>query len=234
MIAAVVLAAAAGGLVAQGLPQRIAARLDPPVARPDLAAAAGGRVGALTLAGARAWLAEDVGAVRAQAAITRAVVVEVRAHHAAWLAPITLQGAPVRGRRTRADVRPTGPLAVRVVTAADEADVHAPLARHVERSAVALGWSGVGALARRLARPLGLAVGATQLALGLVDEGAARQPPGTRAGDAIVCRRAAVRVTSAATGRSRQVPAWRVAVLRDGRLVLDALSADDPCRAPAG
>ena len=234
VIGGVALAFAAGGLLAGGLPQRIADRLDPPVARPDLAAAAGGRAGALTLAGAQAWLAEDVGPVQARAAVERAVVAELHAHHAAWLGPTTLSGAPIRGRRTRAAVVPFGPVAVRVVRADDERRARATTADRIEAETILLGWSGVGALARRLARPLGLAVGAAQLALGLVDEGEARQPPGTRAGDAIVCRRAALRIASAATGRVRRASAWRVGVLRDGRLVLDALSADDPCRAPAG
>lgn len=234
MIGGVALALAAGGVLANGLPQRIAARLDPAVARPDLAAAAGGRPGALTLTGARAWLAEDVGSAQARRAVDRAIVAELRARHAAWLRPVVLLGAPIRGRRSRAEVVPLGPVEVRVVGARDEALARVPATARVEAGARALTWSGIGALARRLARPLGMAVGAAQLALGLIDEGAARQPPGTRAGDAFACRRAAIRITATATGRVRRATAWRIAVLRDGRVVRDALSADDPCRAPAG
>lgn len=241
VIGGVALAFAAGALVADGLPARLATRLAPPATRLDratLAAAIAGRRDVPTLAGAEAWLAEDVGATAARREVARAIVAAVRSHHGAWLRPFAITGAAVRGRRTRAVVEPRGAIEVRLVDAEDERRADGAALTGADRvgaGAITLGWSGAGALARRVARPLGLAVGAAQLALGLVDGAEARQPPGTRAGDVLVCRRVAIRIEAAALpGRSRVVRGWRVGVLRDGRLVLDAVADHDPCRSPAG
>ena len=218
-------------------PRRIAAALEPPqtdAERARLAAdAIAARPGALSMLGAQAWLEETEGPDEAQAAITAGVAVALRRDHRAWGADLHLVGPPLRGRQARSTVRTVGPLESRVVTFADERRHTAPptLDDRASALATALGWQGASVIARRIARPLGLAVSAIQLAVGLAD-GETSLPPGARAGDVVVCRRATV-ATRSAVGRHTTHTAWRTGVLRDGRLILDAVATANPCRAPA-
>ncbi|MGI9117694.1 MAG: hypothetical protein ACR2JV_08700 [Gaiellales bacterium] len=222
----------------------IASRVAAALARPmtsaalgdaDIDAAIAGRPGALSVLGARAWLADDVGPAAAHDRIVRRVAAAMTGDHPAWGTPLTIHGAPLRGRRARTTITATGALEVRVVGFADERDAATPptLEDRAGAAATSLGWAGAGALARRIARPLGLAVGAVQLAAGLIESDTAL-PAGTRAGDIVVCR-PAVAVTREAVrpGHESRLGVWRVGVLRDGRLILDAVAPEDRC-APTG
>jgi hypothetical protein len=122
----------------------------------------------------------------------------------------------------------------RVVTFADERVRTAPptLDDRAAALAAALGWQGASTIARRIARPLGLADSAIKLAVGLA-AGETALPPGARAGDVVVCRRASVSTRSGVALRATSRVAWRIGVLRDGRLILDGVTTDNPCAAPA-
>ena len=236
-----VTAAIAGTTVwaAADRPQRIAVALDggshgATPSAPALTAAVEGRPGAISALGAQAWLEEAAGRADARRVLTRTVA-EVMAHdHPGWGAELRMAGAPIRGRRSRSTARVTGPIESRVVSFADERGLSAPptIADRAGAVATALGWQGAGTVARRVARPLGLAVSAIQLAVGLAD-GDMGLPPGARAGDIVVCRRALVAVEGGALPGRTTHTAWRTGVLRDGRLILDAVTSADPCRAPA-
>ena len=240
VVAAVAVALAAGSLAARGLAGAVAARLDHGSTRPgeaELAAAAGGDDGALGLLGVRAWLAEGEGRAMAEAAVDDAVRAELARSHPAWGGALRLVGPAVRGRRTITEVRPTGPVAVHVVGVAEEAAAGAqgtPTRDRAAAGATSLGWAAAQSLAQRIARPLGLAVAAVQMALSMEDQALA-PPAGERAGDAIACRAVEVRTTGGPVARPRRIAGlWRVGILRDGRLVADAVRAGpDPCRAPA-
>jgi hypothetical protein len=129
-----------------------------------------------------------------------------------------------------------GPLAVRVVSFDDEAALAAPPTSRdrATAAATALSWSAAGALAQRIARPLGLAVSAVRMLIGLA-EPAPGLPPGGRAGDVLACRPATVTITSALHPvRPLRSAAWRVVVLRDGRVIADLVAPTNPCGAPVG
>ncbi len=221
-------------------PQRIAAALAPaspntPPSISMLTGAVAGTPGAISALGAQTWLEEAIGSDRARTALTHAAGAVLAREHPDWGAELHVVGAPIRGRRTRSTVRATGPLESRVVSFADERALSAPptITDRAGAVATALGWQGAGMIARRVARPLGLAVSAIQLAVGLA-EGDTGLPPGARAGDIIVCRRALATAEGGALPGRTTHTAWRTGVLRGGRLILDAVASADPCRAPAG
>ena len=240
LLAAVGVALGAGALAMGALPARIAARLDPPApgrATAALTAAVRGDARAPSLLGAAAWLAEDVGDDDARRAVAAAVRRVVALDHPAWSRPLLLHGSAIRGRRTQAMIRAFGAVEVRVVSEDDErrAAIGGPtaLGRMLDGGRE-LAWAGVQSLARRIARPLGIAVAIAQLALGLRAADVALAP-GARAGDAVVCRRAEAVVSGGSMPRTRRIDGlWRGAVLRDGRLIADAVrGGTSPCRAPA-
>jgi hypothetical protein len=55
-----------------------------------------------------------------------------------------------------------------------------------------LAWSATSALAQRIARPLGLAVGVVRRLVGLATEPVGGQPAGERAGDVLICQPATI------------------------------------------
>lgn len=240
LVGAVGAAFAVGAVATSELANRVAARLEPAAvdhleAR-ALAASLHGERGAVSLPGARAWLVEERGEEQADRLLTAAVGRELAQFHPGWGSELRIVGPPVRGRRATAMVRSRGPIAVRVVTADDEraaATGPTPIER-AGAGATSLAWSGAGTAAQRLARPLGIAVSALQAVLGVVG-GDTAQPPGARAGDAIVCRSATATVTGGTRPGIRSIDGlWRIGVLREGTLILDAVRAGpSPCRLPA-
>jgi hypothetical protein len=220
-------------------PRRLARALehsptDADRAQRAVADAIAARPGALSTLGAQAWLEETQGRDRARATLTAAVADGMRTEHSAWGNEVRLLGPPIRGRRELSIVRSTGPVESRVVTFADERVRTAPptLDDRAAASAVTFGWQGASTIAQRLARPLGLAVSAIKLAVSLAT-GDTALPPGARAGDVVVCRRASVSTRSGVALRATSRVAWRIGVLRDGRLILDGVASDNPCAAPA-
>jgi hypothetical protein len=220
-------------------PRRIASALerssnDAERAQRSAADAIAARPGAISTLGAQAWLEETLGRDRARTAITTAVADAMRTEHRAWGGDVRMQGPPIRGRRELSIVRSTGPVESRIITFADERVRTAPpsLDDRAAALAVALGWQGASTIARRVARPLGLAVSAIKLAVGLAT-GETALPPGARAGDVVVCRRASVSTRGGVGLRATARVAWRIGVLRDGRLILDGVASDNPCAAPA-
>ncbi len=197
-----------------------------------------GRTGAISLGGARAWLAESIGNDAADQQLHRAIVARLSAHHPSWLADLTIRSLPSRSGTRRVVARGTGEIAVRVITASDEALYGAGQTTGTERTvaaATSLGWDGAGIVARRIARPLGLALSAIHLLAGLSPD-ADPQPPATRADDIVLCRPVilltATRTTYSTLPRGH---AWRIGVLRDDQLILDTISSTDgPCVGPAG
>ena len=241
MIVAVGAAVAVGGLATNEIAQHVAARLAP--SSPDqlelrsLAAAVRGEATAPSLQGAEAWLAEQYGATGARRHIAAAVVAELLRAHPRWGEDVRLAGASHPAPPATATLRSEVATEVRIVTAADEraAGMGPAASERAAAGAASLAWSGIGALAQRIARPLGLAVGVVRALLGAqTDEPA--QEPGTRAGDAIVCRPTTALITGRGLPAGRRISGlWRVGILRDGRLILDAVhSGTSPCRLPAG
>lgn len=220
-------------------PLRIARALVPgatprPLADQTVAAAVRGEPGALSPLGIEAQLREEDPAT-ADERVVAAVARVMREHHRAWGEDLRIIGPPLRGQRATSTVRTSGPVQARVVSFADERDrTRGPSAADRAGAAGAnLAWQSAGAMAQRIARPLGLAVGAVQLAAGLL-EGDDALPAGVRAGDIVVCRTATIDIRGGAVPRPVQRHGWRVGVLRAGRLILDAVAAENPCAAPAG
>ena len=241
VIVAVGAALAAGSLATSEVARHVAERLAPSPADelgPQLlAAAVRGDQNALSLQGAEAWLAEEHGVATARRQIAAAVVAEVLRAHPRWGEDVRLTGASHRSSPPAATLTSGAATEVRIITAADErAAGMGPNARErAAAGAASLVWSGIGALAQRIARPLGLAVGAVRALLSAqADE--PLQEPGTRAGDVIVCRPTTALITGRGLPAGRRVGGlWRVGVLRDGRLIVDAVrSGTSPCRLPAG
>jgi hypothetical protein len=236
LILAVAAALALAGLTQTGLPNRIAAALgggapaDAP-ATADLAAAVAGAPDAPTPLGARAWLAEAVGPDAAERELERAVERHLRARHPGWLDDAALGEIAIAASTT---THP-GRVVVRIVGHGEElrhAQRRTTRGERVRAGVLALLLDGATTLAHRISRPLGLV--ASGLRLVATPRTPDPLPPGSRAGDVIACRPVLVtrhvplRGQASATARG-----WRVVVLRDGRIVADALTADDrACRAP--
>ena len=193
-----------------------------------------GRPGALSPLGAIAWLRDD-DASAAPSRLVTAVATTMQVQHPTWGRELHVAGAPIRGRRSTSTVQSTGTLQVRVVTFADERALtrDPSLADRAGAAGTNLAWQGAGALARRITRPLGLVVSAVQLAAGMIS-GDDALPAGVRAGDIVVCRAALIEVHGGVLPGRQSHHGWRVGVLRDGRLILDAVVSDNPCAAPAG
>jgi len=203
-----------------------------PRAPMDLAAAVGGAPGAPSPLGARAWLAETIGPAAADRELGQAVEELLRDRHPSWLRDAAIGEIAIEASAAQH----AGRIVVRVVGHHEEQ-------RHAERTTtpgeriragvLALLVDGATTLAHRISRPLGLAASGLRLiaAPGTPDP----LPPGSRAGDLIACRPVLVTRHVPLRGQSSPTaPGWRIVILRDGRVVADALSADDrPCRAPA-
>ncbi len=219
------------------LPERVAALLGgdsptAPQARTALTAAVRGTPGAPSPLGARTWLAEAVGPAAADREVHRAVEQLLRERHPAWLRDTAVGEIAIEASATQQ----AGRIVVRVVGHHEEQ-------RHAERTTtpgeriragvLALLIDGATTLAHRLSRPFGLMVSG----LRLIAAPAAPDPlpPGSRAGDLIACRPVLVTRHVPLRGQSSlTAPGWRIVILREGRVVADALSADDrACRAPA-
>ena len=225
------------------LVQTITERLDgtatpSPTATLALDQSLSGRTGAISLGGARAWLAESIGTDAADRQLRTAIVTRLPERHPSWLADLTIQSLPSRSGARRVVARGTGEIAIRVITASDEALYGAGQTTGTDRTvaaATALGWDGAGIVADRIARPLGLAVSAIHLLAGLSPD-ADPQPPATRADDIVLCRPVilltATRTTYSTLPRGH---AWRIGVLRNDQLILDTISStDSPCTGSAG
>lgn len=240
VIAAVAAAIAIGGVAAVRMASQVAERLAPRasdrMAGEALAAAAAGAPNAVGLLGAEAWLAEEHGPAQARRLIADAVVTELLRAHPRWGDDVHVPGASRGGSAPKATLQSIARTQVRIVTAADERAAGAgPDARErTAAGAASLAWSGIGELAQRIARPLGLAVGMVRALLS-ARTGEPMQAPGTRAGDAIVCRPASAVITGRLTPAGRRISGlWRVGVLRDGRIILDEVrGGPSPCRLPA-
>ena len=219
------------------LPGRIAAALAGEAAAPvpataALAASVAGAPDAPTPLGARAWLAESIGPEAADRELGRAAERHLRARHPRWLRDAAIGAVAIDASAAQH----AGRLRVRVV-GHDEELRHA---RHrttrgerVRAGALALLLDGATTLAHRISRPLGLA--ASGLRLVATPATPDPLPPGSRAGDVIACRPVLVTRHVPLRGQgSTTAHGWRVAILRDGRLIADALTADDrACRVPA-
>ena len=210
----------------------------PPAATLALDNALSGRTGVISLGGARAWLAESIGTDAADQQLHTAIVARLPAHHPSWLADLTIRSLPSRTGTRRIVARGTGEISLRVIMASDEALYAAGQTTGTDRAiaaATALGWDGAGIVARRIARPLGLALSAIHLLAGLSADADPR-PPATRADDIVLCR-PVVLVTANRTAYSPlpRGQAWRIGVLRHDQLILDTISSTDgPCVGPAG
>jgi len=210
----------------------------PPAATLALDHALSGRTGAMSLGGARAWLAESIGGDAADQQLRTAIITRLPEHHPSWLAGLTIRSLPSRTGTRRIVARGTGEISLRVITASDEALYAAGQTTGTDRTiaaATALGWDGAGIVARRIARPLGLALSAIHLLAGL-STGTDPQPPATRADDIVLCRPVVLLTTSRTTYSTLpRGHAWRIGVLRDDQLILDTISSTDgPCVGPAG
>lgn len=197
-----------------------------------------GSTGAISLGGARAWLAESIGIDAADQQLRTTIVARLPVHHPSWLADLTIRSLPSRSGTRRVVARGNGEISLRVITASDEALYAAGQTTGTDRTvaaATALGWDGAGIVADRIARPLGLALSAIHLLAGLSAD-ADPQPPATRADDIVLCR-PVVLMTASLTGYSPlpRGQAWRIGVLRDDQLILDTISStDSPCTGSAG
>lgn len=241
-----VLTLAVGGvLVAASLwqgatiPAQLARALQPtPRQTPDarvLSAAFRGEPTALSPLGAQSWLVEEVGAPAARVQLAATAHAHLVRIYPAWDDDQHIVGVPLRGRSPQTVIRAAGSPTVRIVTFAEEAAASTPPTTG-ERTAAAvasLAWSATSALAQRIARPLGLAVGVVRRLVGLATEPVG-QPAGERAGDVLICQPATI--LHASPAHATPLPrerVWRVGVLRDGRLIQHGLAPHDPCRAPA-
>ncbi len=209
----------------------------PPASTPVLGEALSGHAGGISLAGARAWLAESIGIVAADQQIRAAIVARLPERHPAWLADLTIRTLPSRSGSRYVVAHGTGDVSTRLVTASDEAGFAAISTTGKDRAvatATELGWDGAGTIARRVARPLGLAISAVHLLTSLTS-GDAPQPAGTRADDILLCRPVALLMSTQTTRSSIPlVQGWRVGVLRRDELILDAIATNNPCKGPAG
>ncbi len=243
LLVAALLTATTATIVHTDLVQTITDRLGttatpPPAATLALDQALSGRAGAISLGGARAWLAESSGTDAADRQLRTAIVTRLPEHHPSWLADLTIRSLPSRSGTRWIVARGAGEISLRVVTASDEALYAAGQTTGTDRAiaaATALGWDGAGIVARRIARPLGLALSAIHLLAGLSPD-ADPQPPATRADDIVLCRPVilltATRTTYSTLPRGH---AWRIGVLRDDQLILDTISSTNrPCVGPAG
>lgn len=237
LVLAVAAALALVILARGGLAATVAAALSgdaPPDAGAEraLTQAIAGGPGAPSPLGARAWLAESVGEDTAERMLEEAVLTHLATRYPGWDGDVPIGTVAIAAS---AAVHP-GRTVVRVVDHAEElrhsGSTTTPGAR-ARAGALALLWDGSVALGHRIARPLGLALSG----LRLVAESDEHDPlpPGARAGDVVVCRPVLVARRSPLRGPVTSVAAgWRVAILRDGRVQADGLSADDrACRAPA-
>ncbi len=165
----------------------------------------------------------------ARALLGDAAVVDAARRRTAPALARGLRVVPPRGLSRGGSVRAVSTAdvpSVRLVTADDEEHYR----RHgttggerVSAAGASIAWDGAEILARRLARPLGVAVGAIHA---LVDDRGLPDPlpPGTRADDVVVCQ--PVRLVAANPLANPATRAWHVVILRGGRIVVDALSAD--------
>ena len=210
----------------------------PPAATLALNHALSGRAGAISLSGARAWLAESIGTDAADRQLRAAIVTRLPVRHPSWLADLTIRSLPSRSGTRRIVARGTGEISLRVVTASDETLYAAGQTSRTDRTVAAattLGWDGAGIVARRIARPLGLAVSAIHLLAGL-SAGADPQPPATRADDIVLCR-SVILLTATRTSYSTlpRGHAWRIGVLRNDQVILDTISSNkSPCVGSTG
>ena len=243
LVVAALLTATTATVAYTNLVQAITERLDgtatpSPTATLALDRSLSGRTGAISLGGARAWLAESIGTDAADQQLHTAIVARLPSHHPSWLSDLTIRSLPSRSGTSRIVARGTGEIAVRVITASDEALYGAGQTTGTERTvaaATSLGWDGAGIVADRIARPLGLALSAIHL-LASLSTGANPQPPATRADDIVLCR-PVILLTADRTMYSplKRSQAWRIGVLRDDQLILDMISStDSPCIGPAG
>lgn len=236
-LVAVVLVAASAGIARTDLPRSIGERLGlagaaaapDPATQAELQRALRAEADALSVAGARALLVDAVGEERAAPVVAAAIDEHLLRHHPDWFA--ALEVAPASGPAGALVAVPIGLPQVRLITPADEArhalDAYDAPGR-LRAGATAIAWHGASSLANALRRQLGLAVGAVRL---LVSGTALHDPlpPGTRSGDLVACL--PVRVGFPARPETMR-RATRVAILRDDRILLDALNAD--ARACAG
>lgn len=207
-----------------------------PASKQALTDALSGRLGATSISGAQAWLAEDLGGERALQLVTETIVLGAARRHPDWFGNTVLRQLPGTTRTGLLIAEPFGETRVRVVTPDQEAVFAALRPQTGERVAAAttaLAWDGVAALAEQLARPLGIAVSTVHL---LVNATASDSPlpPGTRAEDIVLCRPVNIVIRGRDADQNRlPTEAWRIGIIRRGRLILDALT-DDPrsCREP--
>lgn len=236
---ALAVAAAVGlvGLAQTDLPGRIASALggEGTAAIPAaaaLSAAVAGTPDAPTPLGARAWLAESIGLDAADRELARTAERHLRERHPEWL-----RGAAIGEIAIDASAaQHAGRIRVRIV--GHDEELRHTLRRttrgeRVRAGVLALLLDGATTLAHRISRPLGLA--ASGLRLVATPATPDPLPPGSRAGDVIACRPVLVTRHVPLRGQeSTTAHGWRIAILRDGRLVADALTADGrACRAPA-
>ncbi|MBM3681743.1 MAG: hypothetical protein FJW81_10595 [Actinobacteria bacterium] len=236
LVAVVATAIALVALVRTGLAERLAGALagEPAATAPapaDLAAAVAGSAGAPTPLGARAWLAETVGPAAAERALERAVERHLAERHPAWLRDAALGELSIAASAAQHAAR----IRVRIVDHGEERRFAARVTTPAERlraGVLAILLDGATTLAHRISRPLGLA--ASGLRLVAVPKAPDPLPPGTRAGDVIACRPVLVTRHMPLRGQATATAhGWRIVILRAGRVVADALSADDrACRAP--
>ena len=239
------LAATSAGLVRQSdLVNRIGAQLigqatPAPAALSVLPASLAGQPGGLTLSGARAWLTEDVGEAAARLQVNSMITADARQRHAAWFEPLAVPSVVGRTQHGAIIASPYGATLVRLVTPAEEETIAAEAHSTRERLVAAvtqLAWSGAASLARRIARPLGLVVSAAQLVTSATSSDDP-VPPGARADDIVLCRPVVIARQSRTAQQMTPIGrAWRLGIIRRGRLVLDALiDSPVPCgRAAAG
>ena len=242
VIASTLIATAAVAITHTAAVQTISERLGvkaspPPASTLALGEALSGHAGAISLAGARAWLAESIGTVAADQQLRGAILTRLPEHHPDWLADLKIRTLPSRTGSRHVIAHGTGDISTRLVTTNDEARFTASSTTGEDRvgaTATELGWDGAGTIARRIARPLGLAVSAVHLVASLTS-GDAPQPAGTRANDIVLCRHVELLMSTQATRSSIPLSeGWRIGVLRHDELILDAIATNNPCKGPAG
>ncbi|MSO47496.1 MAG: hypothetical protein EXQ67_05375 [Thermoleophilia bacterium] len=241
VVAVALLTTLAATIVHTHAVETIANRLDgeatpPPASTLALDEALSGNAEALSLVGARAWIAESIGKEAAEHQLHAAIVTRLPERHSAWLADLTIRTLPSRSGTRRVIAHGTGEVETRLVTASDEARYTTRATTGTDRvvaAATLLGWDAIGAMARRIARPLGLTISAVHLLASLTPS-EAPQPAGSRADDIVLCRPVAI-VTAHGDHVSR-LPlgrAWRIGVLRHDQLILDTIATTNaPCADP--
>lgn len=191
-----------------------------PAARATLEAALVGDPDALTLLGARARIAEEVGTAAADRILAETVRSHLERRHGEALARVTLS-EPI-GSAGHLVASTTGRPRLRLVSPADEA--YASLVDHRPEdrdraAAEAVAWSTASTILNGLRRNLGTGVGALRLLLTATatDD---PLPPGSRAGDLVVCLPVDIRLTQRPAVRA----GWRIVVLRRDRIVDDRIA----------